>query len=70
MLIKRKPRYMGVLGSVGRTIRLFAEEQAPPFLHSPVGLRIGAEGPEEIAVSVVAEMISIYRLTPCGKGEG
>jgi xanthine dehydrogenase accessory factor len=70
MLIKRKPLYLGVLGSARRTIRLCAQEQSPYFLHSPVGLRIGAEGPEEIAVSVVAEMISIYRLTPCGKGEG
>jgi xanthine dehydrogenase accessory factor len=30
-------------------------------VHAPVGLDIGAQPPEEIAVSVVAEMIAIRR---------
>ena len=30
-------------------------------VHAPVGLSIGADTPEEIAVSVVAEMISVRR---------
>jgi xanthine dehydrogenase accessory factor len=63
-LTKQKLRYLGVLGTERRISRLLGEEEAPAFLHSPVGLGIGAEGPEEIAVSVVAEMISIHRQTP------
>jgi xanthine dehydrogenase accessory factor len=30
-------------------------------VHAPVGLAIGADTPEEIAVSVVAEMIAVRR---------
>ena len=30
-------------------------------LHSPAGLDIGAETPEEIAVSIVAQMVEIRR---------
>ncbi|MFM1917707.1 MAG: hypothetical protein RJB01_1222, partial [Actinomycetota bacterium] len=32
-------------------------------VHGPAGLNIGAQGPEEIAVSVSAEIISVLRLT-------
>jgi hypothetical protein len=31
----------------------------PDRLHSPVGLSIGAEGPEEISVSIMAELLKI-----------
>jgi xanthine dehydrogenase accessory factor len=36
-------------------------EEAIANVHAPVGLSIGADTPEEIAVSVVAEMISVRR---------
>ena len=32
-------------------------------VHSPIGLDIGAETPEEIAISIVAEMIHVRALT-------
>jgi xanthine dehydrogenase accessory factor len=35
-------------------------------LHAPMGLEIGAVTPEEIAVSVVAEMIAVRRQAPPG----
>jgi xanthine dehydrogenase accessory factor len=37
-------------------------------LHAPIGLPIGAETPEEIAVSIAAEIVAIRR-TP-GEGSG
>lgn len=49
--------YLGILGSKGRTQRLLEGSEIPPEINSPVGLSIGAEGPEEIAISIVAELI-------------
>ncbi|WP_339250157.1 XdhC family protein [Sporosarcina sp. FSL W8-0480] len=52
--------YAGLLGSEKRTKRLLGED-IPSWLHSPIGISIGAEGPEEIAVSIISEMISVRR---------
>lgn len=52
--------YIGVLGPRRRTLELLAREGMPPeslaALHAPPGLDIGGETPEEIALSVVAEI--------------
>ncbi|KAA8786824.1 XdhC family protein [Paenibacillus amylolyticus] len=59
--------YLGIMGSRTRTARLF--DGLPPLdhVHSPIGLSIGADGPEEIAISIVAELIAIRRKTVAGK---
>jgi xanthine dehydrogenase accessory factor len=61
-------RYVGMVGSKRKLIEFFKvlEQQGVPAeeldrVHSPVGLDIGALTPEEIAVSVVAEMIAVRR---------
>lgn len=54
-------RYFGILGPRRRTERLLHGETIPNFLHSPVGLSIGAEGPEEISISIVADLIRAQR---------
>jgi xanthine dehydrogenase accessory factor len=61
-------RYLGMLGSrrkVALTAKVLREwgvsEDAIGRMHAPVGLSIGADTPEEIAVSVVAEMIAERR---------
>lgn len=61
--------YIGMIGSRRRVQgvkeRLLAEGVAPELLerlHAPIGLAIGAETPAEIAVSIIAEIISVYRL--------
>jgi xanthine dehydrogenase accessory factor len=51
--------YIGVLGPKQRTERLFLSDSLPNIVHSPVGLPIHAEGPEEIAVSIAAELIKV-----------
>lgn len=53
--------YVGVLGSKRRKQRLLEGGPVPANLHAPVGLEIGADGPEEIAFSIVAELIQVYR---------
>ncbi|WP_052087780.1 XdhC family protein [Paenibacillus wynnii] len=55
------PHYIGVIGSAVRINLLLEGLEVPPSLHAPVGISIGGEGPEEIAVSIVAEMIQIRR---------
>ena len=36
-------------------------------IHAPIGLRIGAISPPEIAVAIMGEITSRLRLTPEGK---
>ncbi|WP_437688509.1 XdhC family protein [Sorangium sp. So ce176] len=52
--------YLGVLGPRRRTQRLLAESGNPTFacaggLHSPIGLDLGGDTPEEIALAILAE---------------
>jgi xanthine dehydrogenase accessory factor len=62
-----RARYVGALGPRSRTERMLAElegrgvDTAPlrRVLASPVGLDIGAEGAEAIAVAVVAELLAL-----------
>ncbi|HRD97124.1 MAG TPA: XdhC/CoxI family protein [Rubrivivax sp.] len=61
-------RYIGMMGSKRKVTGLFHELQKAGVsverfgaVHAPVGLDIGAQPPEEIAVAVVAEMIAIRR---------
>jgi xanthine/CO dehydrogenase XdhC/CoxF family maturation factor len=56
--------YLGVMGPRGRTEQMLAEIGAPEALdrlHAPAGLDIGAEGPEEVARSIVAEVLAVTR---------
>ncbi|MHB8072700.1 XdhC family protein [Desulfosporosinus fructosivorans] len=60
--------YWGMIGSKRRVreiINLLKEEGAPEeslrHLRSPIGLDIKAETPEEIAVSIAAEVICVFR---------
>lgn len=57
-LLNLKLLYFGILGSKKRSSRLF-DGAIPSRVHTPIGLSIGADGPEEIAVSVVAELIAV-----------
>ncbi|WP_445491336.1 XdhC family protein [Niallia sp. 03133] len=50
-------KYIGVLGPKRRTEKLVVDKNLLPFIHSPIGLAIGAEGPDEISISIVAELI-------------
>lgn len=61
-------RFVGLLASKPKVVHIFAaleERGVPPEelanVHSPLGVEIGAATPEEIAVSVLAEMIAVRR---------
>jgi len=67
-------KYIGLLGS-RRKIQLFREtlekEGVIPSqlarLHAPVGIAIGAETPEEIAVSIAAQLVAARRSSLAAK---
>jgi xanthine dehydrogenase accessory factor len=61
-------RYIAMIGSKRKTLGVMKElmkegiaREAFDRLHAPMGLDVGAITPEEIAVSVVAEMIAVRR---------
>jgi len=63
--VETEARYIGMIGSRRKAISVFKALQkegvpAEKFerVHSPVGLEIGAITPEEIAVSITAELIA------------
>lgn len=58
-VLERNPRYLGLLGPWKRTERLYRTAGLEPrgsFLHAPVGLDLGGDTPESIALSIVAEI--------------
>lgn len=58
-LMEKAPGYVGVLGPRRRTEELLAAVGAAPpagALRTPAGLDIGGESPEEIALSLIAEI--------------
>jgi xanthine/CO dehydrogenase XdhC/CoxF family maturation factor len=62
--LDRPLAYLGVLGPRGRTEQMLAEigrPEAIAWLHAPAGLDIGAEGPEEVAHSIIAEILAVLR---------
>jgi xanthine dehydrogenase accessory factor len=58
-LLRQPLGYLGVLGSRRRTLDLLARmgrDTMPSGLHAPAGLDIGAETPEQIALSILSEI--------------
>jgi xanthine dehydrogenase accessory factor len=69
-LLHKQFKYKGVLGSSSKMKKLFADFEAEGIdqnkldqIYTPIGLQIKSETPEEIAVSIAAEIISIKNQT-------
>ncbi len=67
-LLPRGLRFTGLIGSLAKQRKFALRLRARGFsdgdlarLRTPVGLAIGARTPEEIAVSIVAELVSVRR---------
>ena len=61
-LLASQIQYIGLLGPKSRGEELLAEIGASrdARLHSPIGLDLGGETPEEIALSIVAEIQAVF----------
>jgi len=64
--LRIKARYIGMIGSRRKKAMIYEKLLEEGFtksdldrVHAPIGLDIGAETPEEIAVSIVAELIQV-----------
>jgi xanthine dehydrogenase accessory factor len=67
--LKQRPRYVGMIGSRRRVKATLdrieadgVDKETLACVHAPIGLDIGAETPEEIAVAIMAEIIRARRL--------
>ena len=66
--VERDPGYVGMIGSRRRvsTVLTHLEEEGIPAsalakVHTPIGLDIGAETPEEIALAILAEIVLVRK---------
>jgi xanthine dehydrogenase accessory factor len=66
VLIESPAAYIGVIGSrkrwattVNKLLSAGISKKALQRIHSPIGMNINAETPEEIAVSILAEIIMV-----------
>jgi len=67
-VMKKPTRYVGMIGSRRKTKLIMDhlrqkgyDETALKSVHAPIGLDIEAETPQEIAVSIVAQLIEVKR---------
>jgi xanthine/CO dehydrogenase XdhC/CoxF family maturation factor len=68
MAIGSRARYVGVLGPARRTRELLESvgRRGDPRVHAPIGLDVGAETPEQIALAIVGELCAVR----CGRRGG
>ncbi len=72
LLLKTDAAYIGTLGPKKKLIRMLDElgahtEANLQRIHGPIGLDIGAETAEEIAISIIAEIKSVFNGATAGR---
>jgi xanthine dehydrogenase accessory factor len=65
-IMTRPTRYIGMIGNRRKRNMIYdalrkqgIEDERVKQVHSPIGLNIGAETPEEIAISIAAELVQV-----------
>jgi xanthine dehydrogenase accessory factor len=65
-VLERGAKYIGMIGSRRRVLSIFKRLESSGVssavlqrVHAPIGLKIGAESPQEIAVAIIAEIITV-----------
>jgi len=60
--------YVGMIGSRRKVLKVYDElrdlgvkPESLSQVHAPIGIDIGADSPEEIAISVMAEVLAVLR---------
>src|SRR6266481_626663 len=66
--VRTAPRYLGMIGSKRKVLSVYKALENEGYrpeefqrVYAPVGLEIGALAPEEIAISIVAELVAVRR---------
>lgn len=61
-LLREPLTYIGLLGPRTRKASILRElgHDPPPQLFAPVGLDVGADGPEQVAIAIVAEALAVH----------
>ncbi len=66
--VRTSPRYLGMIGSKRKVLSVYKALENEGYrpeefqrVYAPVGLEIGALAPEEIAISIVAELVAVRR---------
>ncbi len=66
--LESQAAYIGMIGSPGKVRRIFKDLLKEGFsrerlaqIHAPIGLDLGAETPDEIALSIAAEMVMLRK---------
>lgn len=64
--LQKSPRYIGMLASRRKIQSLFAKlkergvtQEALDFVHTPIGLDLGGETPQELAVGILAQLLLV-----------
>jgi len=66
--LRQRFSYLGMIGSHSKVEQTFRNLKAKGFteemlslVHAPIGMKIGSQTPIEIAISIMAEIISVYQ---------
>jgi xanthine dehydrogenase accessory factor len=66
--VRTAARYVGMIGSKRKVLSVYKALESEGYkqeeferVYAPIGLEIGALSPEEIALSIVAELVAVRR---------